>query len=413
MTSQSAVPDYISIILRAIEKAQNDPAQLRQLVYDIARIGFGKQVLLSYREIGSAGLQQQVSDLEAAIKQVEIIARLEGELLPHDSQVPLIEGPVSSLDRNPVIIRDQIDNTSGHRWNDNTALVAGAALPLIYRENATTSEFLPSTRVWEQDSTDSPRRIAANRFRRFELPIAVLIGIAIYAVTLVKTDYLRGFNIPALGQITRSAELAPPATAPTHDATASLVRNAGTQKLDFPLPSIYGVYAVSEGRLYELEPLAMKVPDPRVAISAMISSPSRVTVPNGKLAFIVYRRDLVSSAPDSVPIRIMARVMRELKFSEAGPPKSIQIKGEWAVRSKSFEFGVAPLKNNPEMIMLRPQNPQFSLSPGRYALVFRGQGYDFSVAGQMTDAAQCLERTDALGGMVYSECPSVPSAPAN
>jgi hypothetical protein len=99
--------------------------------------------------------------------------------------------------------------------------------------------------------------------------------------------------------------------------------------------------------------------------------------------------------------------MREMKFSGAGPPKTVEIKGEWAIRSKSFQFGVAPLKNSKEMIVLRPQGPQQVLPPGRYALVLKGEGYDFSIAGPMTDPAQCLERTNALGGMVYSECPSV------
>jgi hypothetical protein len=152
----------------------------------------------------------------------------------------------------------------------------------------------------------------------------------------------------------------------------------------------------------------MKVPDSRVAISAMILNPSRLTLPDGKLAFIIYRRDLQSSAPDTVPVRVVARVMREMKFAAGAPPLVAKIDGEWAIRSKSYQFGVAPVDNEPEMIMLRPQDSQFSFSPGRYALVFRGDGYDFNVAGQLTDTAQCLERTDALGGMVYSECPIVP-----
>jgi hypothetical protein len=74
------------------------------------------------------------------------------------------------------------------------------------------------------------------------------------------------------------------------------------------------------------------------------------------------------------------------------------------VRSNSYELRVSPVANNPEMIVLRPQNQDFSLPAGRYALVLKGQGYDFSVAGPVTDPAQCLERTDAVGGMVYSEC---------
>jgi hypothetical protein len=60
------------------------------------------------------------------------------------------------------------------------------------------------------------------------------------------------------------------------------------------------------------------------------------------------------------------------------------------------------------MIVLRPQDALSALSPGRYALVYGGHGYDFSIDGQMTDTAQCLERTNAIGGMVYSECGNLP-----
>jgi hypothetical protein len=44
------------------------------------------------------------------------------------------------------------------------------------------------------------------------------------------------------------------------------------------------------------------------------------------------------------------------------------------------------------------------LSPGRYALILRGQSYDFSIAGDVTDPKQCLERLVATNGQFYSEC---------
>lgn len=407
MTSDSAVPDYISIILRAIEKAQNDPAQLRQLIYDIARISLGKQVLLSYTEIGSEKLRQQISNLETAIEEVEVLKSLEPKLLAREPFVPMVEGPISAGDHTTVIIDDPVNNLNGsHFWDGDTTLVARRPSARLYQKNDLTSEFLPSAQV----STSSPGTAAKHpktaRFFKFELAIAVLIGLAIYAVTLVRSDYFGGFIFPA-GQVTRGAAVPAPMLASVDDSNDALSTSAGIQKRDFPLPSIYGVYAVNQKTLYALDRLAMKVPDPRVTISAMITSPSRVAVPNGKLEFVVYRRDLATSAPDSVPVRIVARVMRELKFSTAGPPKTVTVEGEWAIRNKSFDLGAAPLKNSREMIILRPMTPDFSFSPGRYVLVLKGQGFDFSVAGPMTDPAHCLERTDAMGGMVYSECPSV------
>jgi hypothetical protein len=102
-----------------------------------------------------------------------------------------------------------------------------------------------------------------------------------------------------------------------------------------------------------------------------------------------------------------------MKFNGAGPPMTAEIDGEWAIRSKSYLFRVAPVDVSPEMIVLRPANSQQSLSPGRYALVIAGKGYDFTIEGQVTDAAQCLERSNVIGGMVYSECRTSPPQLAN
>lgn len=405
MTSQSVVSGYVAIILRAIEEAQNDPARMRQLIYDIARTSLGKQVLMRYADIGSEGLQRQLSDLESAIRKVEILSRLESELLPDDSQFRLIEGPTRSSDHATMIVSDPLDDADGGEiQHDNEIVVAGTAPPNLYHENAA-SDLLPANQIWDATVVEQPKPAPSSRFRKFVLPIALLVALVINAAIFVKSDYLRSFGLLPSGLRAHGAA-ASATLAASANPSASPAEPAGTQKLGFPLPSIYGVYAVSEGKLYALEPLAMRVPDPRVAISAMISSPSRVTIPSGKLTFVVYRRDLASSAPDSVSVRVIARVMRELKFSNAGPPKTIEIKGQWAIRSKSFLFGVAPLKNSQEMIVLHPQDPKLTLPAGRYVLVFKGAGYDFSVAGAMTDPAHCLERTDALGGMVYSECPN-------
>jgi hypothetical protein len=167
---------------------------------------------------------------------------------------------------------------------------------------------------------------------------------------------------------------------------------------------MYGVYVISAGKLIELGQLPIKVPDRRIEISAIISKPSEVTVPQGKLSFVVFRRDLVSSAPDSVSVRVVARVMKEMRFSGAGAATTTKVQDQWAVRSNSYQFGVAPFNNNPEMIIIRPADSTSPLPSGRYALVFKGQAYDFSVDGPVTDAAHCLERSDVLDGPIYSEC---------
>jgi len=69
---------------------------------------------------------------------------------------------------------------------------------------------------------------------------------------------------------------------------------------------------------------------------------------------------------------------------------------------------VRPISDNPEMLLVQSEKPDFELSPGRYVLVLKEQPYDFTVAGEITDAAQCLERTDAMNGSFYSECQKKP-----
>jgi hypothetical protein len=84
--------------------------------------------------------------------------------------------------------------------------------------------------------------------------------------------------------------------------------------------------------------------------------------------------------------------------------KFASVDGQWAIRSNAYDFRVAPLKSNPEMIVIKPEKDDFALPAGRYALILKGQAYDFSIDGQITEPAQCVERADTLNGPVYSEC---------
>jgi hypothetical protein len=56
------------------------------------------------------------------------------------------------------------------------------------------------------------------------------------------------------------------------------------------------------------------------------------------------------------------------------------------------------------MIVIRSDPTDFIFPAGRYTLVLKGVGYDFTVDGPQADTAHCLERTDALNAPIYSEC---------
>jgi hypothetical protein len=401
----SIASDYVSVILRAIDKAQNDPAQLRSLVYDVARLSLGKHVLTHYGRLGSAGLNQHVSDLEAAINQIEDRSQKQGELAANGEGVQLVESPPSSSDSNAVAILDSPgDAIFRDAWLDKTPVAVRQASTELYGSSRQVAEVLQPTEIWEPSFGRGPTRNRANSWWAIQISTAVLIGLAIYVVTFVRSDDYPALTQALRGPTSQAASQAPIASNQTPKSSSL----SGAKAPDFPLPTVYGVYAMSAGQLFELDQLPMRVPDPRVAISAMISSPSHVTVPNGKLGFVIFRRDLASSAPMEVFVRVIAQVAHEMKFAESGPPATTKVDGQWAVRSKSYEFRVAPVDGNPEMIVLRPEDPQLTLSPGRYALVIAGQGYDFSVDGKITDLAQCLERTNVIDGMVYSECRTLP-----
>ena len=172
----------------------------------------------------------------------------------------------------------------------------------------------------------------------------------------------------------------------------------------FPVPESYGLYVVSNGQLTRLEAMQTPVPNPRIAISGLITRPSPVVVPNGRVFFVAYQRDLMTNAPDGASVRVVAQVMRALKSIGAGKPIATAVEDTWAARSVTAGLTVGPIPNQPEMVVIKPSNAERSLSPGRYMLVFKNQAYDFAVEGVMTDTAQCLERTDTENGTAYTEC---------
>jgi hypothetical protein len=97
-------------------------------------------------------------------------------------------------------------------------------------------------------------------------------------------------------------------------------------------------------------------------------------------------------------------VVRALIFDAKGKPNITPVSDAWNIRNISYPFRVRPIPDNPEMLLVQSEKPDFILPPGRYVLVLKDQGYDFTVAGQETELSHCLERTNAANGEFYSEC---------
>jgi hypothetical protein len=142
----------------------------------------------------------------------------------------------------------------------------------------------------------------------------------------------------------------------------------------------------------------------RVAVSALITTPSRTTLPDGHLTFIVFRRDSATNAVDRAEVRVVARIAREIGFDKDGKQVMTKVDDSWVMRNISIPYRTAPKKDNPDMYEVQSESPGTPLAPGRYALVLKGQAYEFSVAGPVTDPRQCLERLAATNGQFYSGC---------
>ncbi len=380
LLTSSAELEFALVLARFIGSMENDPAQMRDVVYELARLKLQKEAWHRHPPITVKDSRRLMLALEAAIERVETISSRRDELrAPHSldrliERSRIVQQDEKSIEHNPVLTIEQEPSIS----NNPTPI----------------SAFLPST-------AHAPRKLARRRTlsRLAQLLAGCLVaavGVAGYVI-LDRQIGLFGPTLPA------PIEAVAPASQ-GHDGAAP---SPSTRPQRRVLPVVYGVYAISHGQLNELEPLGVAVPDQRVFMSAVIKRPSRTYLPDGGVEFIVFRRDIATSAPVRVSVRIIARIARTMKFN---PTASVTpVDDEWAMRSRSYELRVAPMNENPEMLALRPEDPNFVFPAGRYALVLKGQAFDFTVVGSATEATHCLERTEAANGTIYSEC-QIPEA---
>jgi hypothetical protein len=170
---------------------------------------------------------------------------------------------------------------------------------------------------------------------------------------------------------------------------------------ELPLPSRYGVFAVSGSQLHELEVLVGEVPDQRIFMSMPIRTPSHTVLPNGRIVFIIYRHDAANGAPESASVRVVAKII-----NKGAKVNTANVEDSWTIRNVSYDFRVARLHQGSEMLLVEPENADLVFPAGRYGLVIEGEAYDFTIAGSVTEAPHCLERTQAAFGAFYSECPN-------
>ena len=346
--------EFALVLSRMIDAAYGDPAQLRNSIYELARVKLRKEVLRG--DVDNEA--RLVSALDVAIRNVEIFSKREDQ----SQRFPPARSVTAQIARQtaqpaPVLLIDQR---------------SGSEKPL-------------------KSKSKMPTGVAA------VIGAILLAGGAAFAlVTWNERGREQAADFSRVA-VTGSLPGTPVAAQPV--VPAPVAGEPGWP----PLPTTYGVYALNNGQFQEIYTLGRPVPDKRIAISAPINSPSKTTLADGKVTFLIFRRDLVTSAPEQVELRTVAKVMRAMKF-DSGKPSTAAVEETWTVRSISQSFRVTPLPGNPEMMVLKSEQPDLTLASGRYAIVIKGQGYDFAVAGPITDPSQCMEKVEAANGSFYAEC---------
>jgi hypothetical protein len=361
--------DFALTLSRMINSASADPDQLRSSVYQLARYKLQEQIgeenpderdrLENALEVAIRGVETHFNRLEArALAAPEAQSRLG---LPAAPRAITVIGPGNSRPVPPAMER--------------------------FRE--------PKRRRWE---FSAPWRYVA---------LLALIAVAGFAIqqrdNLASLPTRAGSVVVAIKAVSKPASPVAKPTLPASQQIA-LPEQEITPTRDAALvPTTFGIYAVSDGKLFTLDMLPGRAPDARVAISAAILTPSKTMLPDSHIKFIVFRRDSATNALDRVEVRMVAKITQAMKFDAAGKPIVTKAEDSWVIRNISYPFRTAPLKGQADMYEVVGEEGK-PLEPGRYALVLKSEAYDFSVAGEIKDPRQCLESIAAANGSFYAEC---------
>ena len=388
LEAQEIKAGLVRLLSARIRDISNDPREMREVVYELARIKLLEQ--FTHADAREARELQQV--LERAIREVErAFERSEKTLLTKGAAGPVANSPPANVAVPPPI--------------PTPAPLASSAIPVAAET--------PRRPAAPPGSLDQPKRSSA--FNSLVRLTAILLVIAGAGTAIVYWPRLKAQLTarPHVAQPERTPKSpeAQPTAIPTPSASETAERMPESAKEptqaahpSMPLPTTFGVYALSEGQLHELKPVPGKIPDRRVAISAAINTPSATTLTDGDVKFIVFRPDGGVDA-SGTEVRVIAKVSRSMGVDATGKAAMVSAGDSWVIRSMSYPYKVGPIDDQSRMLLLQPEQDGFTLAPGRYVVVVKGMGYDFTVAGTITDPNQCVERINAANGAFYSPCP--------
>jgi hypothetical protein len=367
---------FALVIARMIDTVKGNPEVMRQTVYDLARYKLHEQ----FTDANAKDIKRTQQALEIAIRGVEEFSRQQLEIPPPAPPPQIADGTAPRQLLTPE--QDPSHQPRPLPVLDRIPIASGLAIP----------RFLRSAAAWRPNAKAG--RLSAPIMRT--IAVLLLVGAALVPVqqrerlTSLVQDLTKYNRQVAAKQPAPAVAVAAPASKPV--PTPNPLR-----------PTDYGIYAIGNDQLADLQLLPGRPPDIRVAVSAALKTPSHTILPNGHPKFIVFRRDAATHTPDRAEVRIVAKVAREFSAEAAGK-KPDDSDGTWVIRNVSFPFRSSPIPDNPEMYELHSEDPALELTPGRYALIVKSQAYDFSVEGVPVDPRQCIERVLATNGTFYVDC---------
>ncbi len=386
--------EFALILSRTINAIQDDPALLRSTVYEMARTTLFKDLGDDDPERG----QRLAQALETAIRGVEDFSSRQ---LGEPGRGGSIAGPMQKLSDTARLATRGLPVTQIYSPSQ-----PGAGLPIIQIDHPA---FETSGTHWGSARVDLPKHRGSSwrwRFVWFALcvvPFLLLAGVV--ADRTLTVGFFRGSSVsPKPTASAPPSQISPDQMAAIY---APMPPPAPPPIPGLPLPATYGNYAVNNGQLAELELLEAQVPDKRVQVSSPIRTKSRTILPDNSPTFVIFRRDLAAIPTDGIEARVVAKISQTMKVDSQTRQASYTPEELWSIRPFTFKFRSAPVPGNPEMMLIKPDDGVV-LPSGRYVLVLKKQGYDFTVAGKITDPNQCLERTEAANGSFYSPCNKLP-----
>ncbi|GAB9169695.1 MULTISPECIES: hypothetical protein [Bradyrhizobium] len=353
---------FALVISRMLETVKDDPEFRRQLVYDLARYKLQEQ--FTYAD--AKNIDQMKRALEVAIEEVEKFSREEAPLerLPQhqltSSKAGETGGPLLSADA--PVLRSAIETS-------RRPAISGPLWPVMKRTGA------------------------------------ILLAAGAIVLLISQRDHIAALRRLVSSQAQEIALVPPrPETTITVSKPEMVTAVAPPLKPTRVLPADYGVYALIDDKsLAELNATGVMAPDMRVAISPEFKKPDRPHLPNGRVKFIVFRRDAAHAIPERVEVRVVAKIAREFSTDAAG--KTLNGGDDVGViRNFAYPFRVSPIPGTPEMHELHTGDSELELAPGHYVLSLGTQAYYFQVDGEITDPRQCLERVVAGNGTFYAPC---------